>query len=352
MARGPKHEKKPGLPPGTMVHVGKKHREKINISLVHFDSTIFEQMDISEIDEAKFYEDKPGSLWLNISGVHDVKTLEKLGISFDIHPLVLEDIVNTIQRPKLESFDKYIYVVIRDLSFTKDNEIDSQQISLVLFKNMVFSFQEGKQDIFKPIYDRLQVADSRIRKLGSDYLLYTLIDNIVDQYFGVLDQMGDKIEELEDAIMDDPNQKTLHEIQMIRRELIFFRKAVWPLRDVLNSLYRDDSQLIDQSMKIYLRDVYDHTIHVIDSIENYRDMVMSLVDTYMSSVSNRMNEVMKVLTIIATIFIPLTFIAGVYGMNFHYMPELKYRLGYPLTLLAMAIVAMIMLIYFRRKKWL
>lgn len=347
-----KYGKKQGLPPGTLIHTGKKHREKIHIQLSNFTSSDFEQIELKKIEDAKVFIDKPGTTWINISGVHDVDVLQSLGSYFDIHPLVLEDIVNTIQRPKLESFDKYLYIVIRSLGFNEQNEVESDQVSLVLFKNMLFSFQEGRQEVFQPIFDRLAVNDSRIRKLGTDYLLYALMDCIVDQYFTVLDKMGDKIEELEDAIMDNPDQRTLHDIQMIRRELIYFRKSVWPLRDVLNSLYRDDSTLIDPSMRIYLRDVYDHTIHIIDSIENYRDMVMSLVDTYMSSVSNRMNEVMKVLTIIATIFIPLTFIAGVYGMNFEYMPELKLHWGYPVTLIVMLLISVIMLIYFRRKKWL
>ncbi len=347
-----KYGKKPGLPPGTMVHTGKKHRENINIQLANYTSQNYENVTLHNIEEAKSFIDKPGTTWMNISGVHDINVLQKLGLHFDIHPLVLEDIVNTIQRPKLETFDKYLYVVIRSLNFNKDNEVESEQVSLVLFSNILFSFQEGRQEVFKPIYDRLTVDDSRIRKLGTDYLMYALMDCIVDQYFTVLDKLGDKIEELEDAIMDNPDQKALHDIQQIRRELIYFRKAVWPLRDVLNSLYRDESKLIDPAMRIYLRDVYDHTIHIIDSIENYRDMVMSLVDTYMSGVSNRMNEVMKVLTIIATIFIPLTFIAGVYGMNFNYMPELKMHWGYPITLVIMFLISIFMLIFFRRKKWL
>ena len=352
MRKQTKYGKKTGLPPGTMVHTGKKHREKINIQIANYSDHYYEEASLHNIADAGPYIEKPGTTWMNISGVHDINILQKLGTHFDIHPLVLEDIVNTIQRPKLETFDKYLYVVIRSLNFNEDNEVESDQVSLVLFNNILFSFQEGRQELFKPIYDRLTVEDSRIRKMGTDYLMYALMDCIVDQYFTVLDQIGDKIEVLEDAIMADPNQKTLHDIQQIRRELIYFRKSVWPLRDVLNSLYRDESSLINPAMRIYLRDVYDHTIHIIDSIENHRDMVMSLVDTYMSSVSNRMNEVMKVLTIIATIFIPLTFIAGVYGMNFNYMPELKWHWGYPAALMVMLLISIIMLFYFRRKKWL
>lgn len=342
-----------------MIHTGKKRTDKVKITLAHYNESKYEQITISKISKIESYLDEKSVTWLNIAGIHDIELLQEIGNYFHIHPLVLEDIVNTDQRAKSEEYDEYQYVVIRKLNFPdKANELESDQISFILFKNLLISFQEDNLPIFESIYNRLKVDGNRIRKYGTDYLMYVLIDNVVDGYFDVLDRFGDKLEDLEDQIMDGPEKDTMQGIQHLRRELIFFRKSVWPLRDMLNNLYRLDTPLIDASMRIYLRDVYDHSIHVIDTIENYRDMVMSLTDTYMSSVSNRMNEIMKVLTIIATIFIPLTFIVGLYGMNFNTsvspfnMPELKFYYGYPAVWLVMIIVAIIMIIYFRRKKWL
>ncbi|HKJ44391.1 MAG TPA: magnesium/cobalt transporter CorA [Balneolales bacterium] len=359
MPRRLKHVRKKGLPPGTLVHTGQKRTEKITLTLVHYDESKYEQKTIHQLSEITPYLSKKGITWLNVAGVHDVDFLQNLGNQFQIHPLVLEDIVNTDQRAKSEAYDNYQYVVVRKLNFSsKTDELESEQVSFILFKNVLLTFQEDTHPIFTSLYDRLKVDGSRIRKMGTDYLMYALIDNIVDEYFGVLDQFGDKLEDLEDYIMDDADKDTMKKIQHVRRELIYFRKSVWPLRDMLNSLYRLDTPLIDVSMRIYLRDVYDHSIHVIDTVENYRDMIMSLTDTYMSSVSNRMNEVMKVLTIIATIFIPLTFIVGLYGMNFdpsvspYNMPELKTYYGYPAVWVVMIIISIIMVLYFKRKKWL
>jgi magnesium transporter len=329
------------------------------LTLVQYDESHHEQKIIHQLSEITPHLSKKGIVWLNVAGVHDVEFLQAVGNQFQIHPLVLEDIVNIDQRAKSEAYDNYQYVVVRKLNFSgKADELESEQVSFILFKNVLLTFQEDTQPIFTSLYDRLKVDGSRIRKMGTDYLMYALIDNIVDEYFGVLDQFGDKLEDLEDYIMDDADKNTMKKIQHLRRELIYFRKSVWPLRDMLNSLYRLDTPLIDVSMRIYLRDVYDHSIHVIDTVENYRDMIMSLTDTYMSSVSNRMNEVMKVLTIIATIFIPLTFIVGLYGMNFdpsvspYNMPELKTYYGYPAVWVVMIIISIIMVIYFKRKKWL
>ncbi|HKJ31390.1 MAG TPA: magnesium/cobalt transporter CorA [Balneolales bacterium] len=359
MPRRLKHSKKTGLPPGTMVHTGKKRTEKIKMTLVYYNEKDYVHQEITKISEVDSFLSKPGITWLNIAGIHDINLLQDLGNHFNIHPLVLEDIVNTDQRAKSEAYENYQYVVIRKLSFVdEEQEMESEQISFILFKNLLISFQEAIHPIFNSIYDRLKVDGNRIRKYGTDYLMYVLIDSVVDEYFNVLDEFGDKLEDLEDQIMEQQERATMQNIQHLRRELIYFRKSVWPLRDMLNSLYRLDTPLIDASMRIYLRDVYDHSIHVIDTVENYRDMVMSLTDTYMSSVSNRMNEIMKVLTIIATIFIPLTFIVGLYGMNFdtsispYNMPELKFYYGYPAVWLVMIIVTIIMVIYFRRKKWL
>jgi magnesium transporter len=265
----------------------------------------------------------------------------------------LEDILNTDQRPKMEDYGEYIYIVLRDLDYSdKSNEIEGEQISLIVGSNFVFSFQEREGDTFDPIRDRIRNNKGRIRKMGADYLAYALLDSIVDNYFIILERLGEKIEWLEEKLVTDPARETLQTIHHLKRELLFLRKGVWPLREVINSLARGESSLVTEPARVYLRDVYDHTIQTIDTIETYRDMVSGMLDIYLSSVSNRLNSVMKVLTIIATIFMPLTFLAGVYGMNFKFMPELEWRWGYPLVWLIMAGIGVSMLIYFRKKKWL
>jgi magnesium transporter len=291
--------------------------------------------------------------WINVDGLHQVEVIEKLGECYGLHPLVLEDILNTDQRPKMEDYGEYIYIVLRDLDYSdKSNEIEGEQISLIVGSNFVFSFQEREGDTFDPIRDRIRNNKGRIRKMGADHLAYALLDSIVDNYFIILEKLGEKIEWLEEKLVTDPTRETLQGIHHLKRELLFLRKGVWPLREVINGLARGESSLVTEPTRIYLRDVYDHTIQTIDTIETYRDMVSGMLDIYLSSVSNRLNSVMKVLTIIATIFMPLTFLAGVYGMNFKFMPELEWRWGYPLVWLIMAGIGISMLIYFRRKKWL
>jgi magnesium transporter len=291
--------------------------------------------------------------WINIDGVHDVEVIEKIGRHFDIHPLVLEDILHTGQRPKMENFESYLFIVIRMLYYDDEkHETTSEQVSLLVGKNFVISFQEMVGDVFDNVRDRIRGGKARIVKEGADYLAYSLLDTIVDSYFSILEKTGDRIEILEEKLISDPSPETLSIIQKIKREMIFLRRSVWPLREVISSLERDESEIIHESTHVYLRDVYDHTIQVIDTVEALRDMIAGMLDIYLSSVSNRMNEVMKVLTIIATIFIPLTFIAGVYGMNFEFMPELKMRWSYPVVWMVMGVVGILMLGYFKRKRWL
>jgi magnesium transporter len=288
-----------------------------------------------------------------LDGIHQVEILEQLGECMGVHPLVLEDILNTDQRPKLEDFDDYLFIVLKMSHYDDQNgEMEVEQISLILGPNYVVSFQERPGDVFDPIRERITNGRGRIRKLGADYLAYALIDAIVDHYFVVLEQIGEKIEFLEEELITDPTPETLQTIHNLKREMIFLRKSVWPLREVVGGLERRESPLIGESIAVYLRDVYDHTIQVIDTLETFRDMISGMLDIYLSSVSNRMNEVMKVLTIIATIFIPLTLIAGIYGMNFKHMPELEQPWGYPVVWGVMLATAIVMLIYFRRKKWL
>jgi magnesium transporter len=318
-----------------------------------YDEVHFEEREVKKIEECFLFREKPTVTWMNVDGLHQVEILEKLGECYGLHPLVLEDILNTDQRPKMEDYGEYIYIVLRDLDYSdKSNEIEGEQISLIVGSNFVFSFQEREGDTFDPIRDRIRNNKGRIRKMGADYLAYTLLDSIVDNYFIILEKLGEKIEWLEEKLVTDPARETLQTIHHLKRELLFLRKGVWPLREVINSLARGESSLVTEPARVYLRDVYDHTIQTIDTIETYRDMVSGMLDIYLSSVSNRLNSVMKVLTIIATIFMPLTFLAGVYGMNFKFMPELEWRWGYPLVWLIMAGIGISMIFYFRKKKWL
>jgi magnesium transporter len=348
-----KRSKKAGLPPGTLVHIGEKKAEALKITVMDYDEAHFEEKEIKAIDECFIFKDKPTVTWINIDGLHQVEILEKLGECYGLHPLVLEDILNTDQRPKMEDYGEYLYIVLKALEpSAKSNEIETEQISLILGPNFVFSFQEREGDTFGTIRERLRTSKGRIRKMGSDYLAYSLLDSIVDNYFIILEKLGEKIEFLEEKLVTQPTPETLQIIHHLKREMIFLRKAVWPLREVINGLERGESSLIKETTRIYLRDVYDHTIQTIDTIETYRDMVSGMLDIYLSSVSNRLNSVMKVLTIIATIFMPLTFIAGIYGMNFKFMPELEWRWGYPLIWLVMIGIGVLMLLYFKKKRWL
>jgi magnesium transporter len=348
-----KRSAKTGMPPGTLIHVGEASSAQVKITRFSYDEAHLEQ-DVAETIAACIpLEGKPGVTWIDLDGIHQIEILEQLGECMSVHPLVLEDILNTDQRPKLEDFDDYLFIVLKMSHYDdQSGEMEVEQISLILGPNYVVSFQERPGDVFDPIRDRITNGRGHIRKLGADYLAYTLIDAIVDHYFIVLEQIGEKIEFLEEELITDPTPETLQTIHNLKREMIFLRKSVWPLREVVGGLERRESPLIGESIAVYLRDVYDHTIQVIDTLETFRDMISGMLDIYLSSVSNRMNEVMKVLTIIATIFIPLTLIAGIYGMNFKYMPELEQPWGYPAVWGVMLAIAIVMLIYFRRKKWL
>ena len=309
-----KVSRKAGLPPGTLIHVGEKKTERVRIRVIDYDEGTFEERDLSTIDECLPYKEKPSVTWINIDGLHQVDIIEKMGKTFDLHPLVLEDILHTGQRPKLEDFEDYIVIISKMLSYNgEENQIEAEQFSLVLGANYVISFQESEGDVFDPVRERLRKGKGRIRTRGPDYLAYALMDTIVDNYFVVLEKIGEDIEALEEEIVTDPRPETSHAIHHLKREMIFLRKSVWPLREVIGALERGESSLIQDKTTIFLRDVYDHTIQVIDTIETFRDMASGMLDVYLSSISNRMNEVMKVLTIIATLFIPLTFIAGLYG---------------------------------------
>lgn len=349
-----KRRSKPaGLPPGTLIHVGERRVENVRITYIDYDERNFEEKQVTSIEDCFSFKATPTVTWINIDGLHDISIIEKLGQKYELHPLVLEDILHTGQRPKAESYENYIFMVLTMLDYNADHQkVDTEQVSIVIGTNFVISFQERIGDVFDQIRDRLRNSKGRIRKMDPDYLAYALLDAVVDSYFSILERIGEKVEYLEDELVEEPTQETLQKIHRLKREMIILRRSVWPLREVINSLAKSESSLIKQTTEIYLRDVYDHTIQIIDTIESFRDMVSGMVDLYLSSLSNKMNSVMKVLTIIATIFIPLTFIAGIYGMNFEYMPELKLRWGYAAVWIVMIVVAIIMLVYFKKKKWL
>ena len=347
-----KKSKKMGLPPGTLVHIGKKRMEEVKISIIDYDEEHLQEKETKSIEECFPYKNKPTVTWINVDGLHEIKVVEEIGKCFNLHPLILEDIVDTDQRPKIKDFRDYIFIVLKMLYYDKeDNEIQVEQVSLILGKNYVISFQEREGDVFNAIRERIRNNIGRIRKLGADYLVYALIDAIIDNYFIIIEKLGEKIENLEDKVSSRPKPANLRVIHRLKRDLIFLRKSVWPLREVISILERGESSLILESTNVYLRDIYGHTIQVMDTVETLRDMTSGMLEIYLSSVSNRMNEIMKMLTIVATIFIPLTFITGIYGMNFRYMPEIKWFWGYPIVLLGMLIIGIVMVIYFKRKKW-
>jgi magnesium transporter len=347
-----KRSEKAGLPPGTLIHVGERKTEKVKIQIIDYDESNFEEKEANTIEESFSFRDKPSVTWINIDGLHDVEIIEKLGNHFGLHPLLLEDILNTEQRPKSEDYGNYIFIVLKMIHRYHDGgDIEAEQVSLILGPNFVISLQEREGDVFKPVRDRIR-KNGRIRKLGADYLAYALLDAIIDNYFIILEEAGEKIEDTEQQLTANPSPETLQLIRQLKKEMIFLRKSIWPLRELINNLERSESALIRESTGAYLRDIYDHTIQIIDTVESYRDMISGMLDIYLSSISNKMNEVMKVLTIFASIFIPLSFIAGLYGMNFTFMPELKWQWGYFAALGLMATVGFSLLFYFKRKRWL
>lgn len=338
--------------PGTLVHIGERKTETVTMTLTRYNSDTLEEKEMKDPCECIGKKDFTGVCWLNVTGIHDMKTIEALGNQFGLHPLVMEDIVNTFQRPKQEEIEDYLFTVLKMLYYDKEKrEVKSEHLSMVLKDGLLITFQEQVGDVFDSVRGRIRRSKGRIRKVGADYLFYALIDAVVDNYFLVLEAMGEEIEELEDQLLNHPTPKILEYVHGLKQELIYLRKGVWPLREVINGLLKSNPERIKKETEIFLRDVYDHTIQVIETVETYRDMVAGLQDLYLSSVSNKMNEVMKVLTIIATLFIPLTFIAGIYGMNFEVMPELKWKYGYFAVWGVILVIGVFMVAYFKKKKW-
>lgn len=344
--------KKVGLPPGTLIHIGAHKDGRPKASIMQFGEDYFEETEREKFHEDMIHKDRQGIVWINLDGVHDVESVEAVGNFFHIHPLVLEDVVHTSQRPKMEDYENYLYVVLK-MIFLEDQqrEIRLEQVSLILGADFVISFQEREGDVFDPIRERIRTGKGRVRKMGADYLAYCLMDVIVDNYFAVLEKIGEDIETLQQEVLSDPGPETLAEIEDLRRELIYLRRSVWPLREAVSRMQRDETPLVSERISPFFRDIHDHTVQVGETLETFRDMVSGMIDIYLSSMSNKMNEVMKVLTIIATLFIPLTFIAGVYGMNFKHMPELNWTWGYFGIWGVMLSVAAAMILYFRRKRW-
>jgi magnesium transporter len=347
------YKKHVGQVPGTLVYTGEKSGNKLHIQSFDYNKDSAEEKILQNIEDAVPYKDTDSVTWININGLHYVDEIERIGVQYGLHPLVLEDIVNTSQRPKIDEYDDYLFVVLKMLYYDKDENIAIEQVSLVLGKNYVLTFQEAKGDVFDTIRDRLRHGKGRIRTLKSDYLLYTLIDAVVDHYFSIVETLGNKIEDLETDLFAGQAKDNINvEVQQLKREILKVRRAIFPLREVINRIEKIEHPLIYKRTITYFRDIYDHLIQVSENIDIYREMIWSLMDMYMTTISNKMNEVMKVLTIIATIFIPLTFIAGIYGMNFENIPELHYEYSYHILWGVMILIFIGMLFYFKRRKWL
>jgi len=347
-----KRSSKSGLPPGTPVHIGEQKLEIMSLRALIYSEHAFQEVQTDRVDEIVPLATNPTNKWITVQGIHHIEGLQQLGAAFGLHPLVVEDIVNTDQRPKIEDYGDYLFIVLKAVSrHDQGHSLMVEQVSLIVGGNFVLCFLEGSDDPFISLRERLRSEKGRLRKTGSDYLTYAHLDTIVDQYFPLLEQVGEDIEELEERLIAQADRESLRTLHQFKREMILLRKAIWPLREVLSHLERGESALIQSSTHIYLRDVYDHTIQLIETTETYRDMLGGMMDIYLTSLSNKLNETMKVLTVIATIFIPLTFIVGVYGMNFRVMPELEWPWGYPLVMGVMLFLAIGMLWSFRRKHW-
>lgn len=352
MAKIVRRRNKPGTSPGLLTFIGEKKSEETLITSISYNDSFVDEKSHDSVADAIGTIGDSHISWINIDGLHDVSIIETIGTHLGIHPLVLEDIVHTTQRPKVEIYDDHIYVVMKMITFgERSNEAEVEQVSLILGKGWVISFQERQGDVFDPVRIRLRPPGARIRKMGADYLLYALLDVIVDFYFVALEKIGDVMDDLEDEITYEPTKVTPLKLRDVKHNLIRIRRSTWPVRELLSQLERDESRLISKQTRPFIRDAYDHAVQVIDIVESLRDVLGSLMDLYMTGVSNRMNDIMKVLTIIGTIFIPLTFIAGIYGMNFENMPELHTQNGYFISLGVMAVIAVVLLLFFRKKDW-
>jgi magnesium transporter len=353
-----KLSRKAGAPPGTVAYVGPDRKHAVTVNVIDYDAESLRQLTDVELKDALPFRDSETVSWIDISGVHDVEPIQLVGSHFNVHPLILEDIANTGTRPKIEEQDGLIAVIMKMQRLGDEGDAVSEQVSLVIGPSTVISFQEQPGDVFDAVRDRIRGTTPRVRFMTTDYLAYALMDAIVDNYFAILEDAGQRIEDLEDRLVANPDREDLETIHDLKRDLLLMRRRVWPLREVVGGLLRSESPLVRESTRPYLRDLYEHVVQVIDTVETFRDMASGLLDIYLSSVSNRMNEVMKVLTIIATIFIPLGFLAGVYGMNFDTtisdwnMPELGLPFGYIMFWVIALLIGGGLFAFFKRKGWL
>jgi len=322
------------------------------ITVIDYTEGALEELELKNIEEAFLYRDRPTNTWINIEGVQQLDLIDKLGAYFNIHPLVLEDIVNTSQRAKQEAYPDYVFVVLRMLSSPRGQEVAAEQISIVVGRHWLITFQEGLEgDVLGPVRQKLRDEKSGLRKQGVDFLAHAILDAIVDNYFGALEVFGERVEQLELSVISDPSDIALRRVYDLRREMLFFRRVIWPVRDLISGLQREGSALISEQARLYFRDVYDHVVQVMEITEIFREMVSGMMEIYLSSINNRLNVVMKTLAVIATIFMPLTFISSIYGMNFSHMPEIGWRYGYPFALVMMAVIGVSMVVFFKKRKW-
>jgi magnesium transporter len=344
---------KAGQAPGQAVFTGRQKVDRVRVTFMDYSPDHLDESADADLESCLGLHDADSTTWLNVYGLHDETVLGRIGEKWNLHPLVQEDVVNTHQRPKVEDYGDYLYIVCRMVRWDeRTHQIDSEQISIILAGGDVLTFQEKPGDVFAGVRERLRKGKGRIRGAGGDYLAYALLDSVVDHYFVVLETFADRIEDLEEDLLSDPREEQLQEIHKLKREMILARRAVQPMREVLRSMLISESKLIGEQTVLFLRDVHDHIIQVTDAVDSFRDLLGGLQDLYLSSVSHRMNEVMKVLTIAATIFVPLTFVAGIYGMNFEWMPELRWKWSYPALWVFFIVAGGGMVALFRRKKWL
>lgn len=349
-----KRAQKTGLSPGTLVHIGEKISEKVTLHLFDYDGSRLEESRPQSLEECLERADAAGETWINVYGLHDVSIIEKIGKHFSLHPLVLEDIVNTAQRPKMEAYENYLFFALKMIYCQEEppQKVVVEHVSLVLGPKFLVSFQEREGDVFEPTRNNLRKEKSRLRKNGVDFLAYSLLDAIIDHYFVVLEKQGDTIESMEDELVTAPGPQTLGDIHQLKRECLFMRKALWPLREMVRQLQQIETPLLTENTRLYLRDLQDHVVQVLEMQETFREMLSEMLDIYLSTVNNKMSEAMKVLTLIATMFIPLSFIVGLYGMNFRHMPELEWEWGYAMVWSIIVTTVLGMTFFFRKKKWL
>jgi magnesium transporter len=346
-------KKKPdsvGMPPGSLVHIGVQKVEEVTVKLWEYDEEHCHEFDIGDMEEKRPVEG--GVRWIEVTGLHETQLIDALCRRFHLHPLLIEDILNTEHRPKIEEYDNAFFVVLKLFTYNEYTQaLDTEQISIVLGDTFVLSFQERKGDPFDATRERLRKGTGKLRQRGADYLAHRLLDAVVDSYYSIIERLGKEVEELEESLLDSQDNQTGHSAYRLKRELLQLRRSIWPLREIVGRIERSESSLVQDETIPYLRDVHDHIVHVSDALDMFRDMLEGLLDAHLSRVSTRMNEVMKTLTIIATIFIPLTFIVGIYGMNFRHMPELAWVWGYPGVWGVMITVVVVMMLYFRRRGW-